>query len=296
MSDVVVRPEGPLVRGADRRAAIRVVPGGSAANLAAWLASAGLAPIMVARVGRDDHAHQVALLRGAGVTPVLAADDERPTGMLVALIDPDGERSFLTDRGANERLAREDLPDALLDRAHLVHVSGYALQCPEPRAAVLDFLGEARRRGVPASVDPGSLSLLEEVTAASFLAWTGFAGMCFPNAHEAAVLTGSGEIERQLGVLCDSYETAVIKRGALGAVAGTLGGERRAVPAAPARVVDTTGAGDAFLAGFLAARLDGATLEESLRRGCALGAKATTLVGGRPPTESACKAKRAVPS
>jgi sugar/nucleoside kinase (ribokinase family) len=296
MSDVVVRPEGPLVRGADRRAAIRVVPGGSAANFAAWLAYAGLASIMVARVGRSDHAHQIELLRDAGVTPMLAADEERSTGMLVALIDPDGERSFLTDRGANESLAREDLPDALLDRVDLVHVSGYALQWPGSRAAVLDFLAEARRRGVPASVDPGSLSLLEEVTPARFLAWTGFAAMCLPNADEAAVLTGSGEIERQLDVLCDSYETAVIKRGALGAVAGTAGGERSAVPAAPAQAVDTTGAGDAFLAGFLAARLGGARLEESLRRGCTLGALATTLVGGRPPTESACKAKRGVPS
>ena len=115
MRDVIVRPEGPPVRGADRRAAIRVVPGGSGANLAAWLVYAGLDAVIVGRVGRDDHARQVELFRGAGVVPVLAADADAPTGMLVALIDPDGERSFLTDRGANERLAREDLPDARLD-------------------------------------------------------------------------------------------------------------------------------------------------------------------------------------
>jgi sugar/nucleoside kinase (ribokinase family) len=296
MRDIVVRPEGPIVRGADRRAAISIVPGGSAANLAAWLVHAGLDATMVARVGRDDHARQVEHFRGIGVRPVLAADDTCPTGTLVALIAPDGERSFLTDRGANERLSRADLPDALLDEVAVVHVSGYALLCPGPRAAVLDFMAGATRRGLVATVDPGSLSLLEEVGVSQFLAWTAFAALCFPNADEAAVLTGSTDADGQLAALCRHYPTVIMKRGARGALAASATGESCAVPAIPAAVVDTTGAGDAFLAGFLAAHLTGAQLPESVARGCAFGAKAVGLVGGRPPSESTCKGKGLVPS
>src|SRR5271166_6939659 len=95
MIDIIVRPEGPLSRGSDRRASIAVEPGGSAANQAAWLAAFGVAVDLVARVGDDDVEAEAARLRNAGVTPHLVGDAERQTGRLVALIDPSGERSFL---------------------------------------------------------------------------------------------------------------------------------------------------------------------------------------------------------
>lgn len=311
MTDVIVRPEGPLMRGADRPAAIRVMPGGSAANLAAWLAFAGVVPILVARVGAADHPRQVESLRAAGVEPVLAADGALPSGMLVSLLSPDGERSFFTDRGANDRLCRADLPDALLDRIDRVHLSGYALSHPGPRAAVLDFLAVAVRRGIAASVDPGSLTLLRDVGADRFLDWTGFASLCVPNSDEAALLAGSDDPERQLAALCRRYHTVVIKRGAAGALAGRAGGAQHcAVPAPAVAAIDTTGAGDAFLAGFLAADLAGAGLEHALRQGCGFGALVASIVGGRPPgagpgvsrlgteerLESACKATGLMPS
>src|SRR5271165_2066899 len=105
MMDVIVRPEGPLARGSDRRAKIAFEPGGSAANQAAWLASFGAAVDFVARVGSSDVEAHSARLASARVTPHLAGDPERPTGKLVALIDAEGERSFFTDRGANEALS-----------------------------------------------------------------------------------------------------------------------------------------------------------------------------------------------
>jgi sugar/nucleoside kinase (ribokinase family) len=94
MVDILVHPEGPVAVGADRRARIHASPGGSGANAAVWLAQQGVRTRLAGRVGRDDHALQTQLLAAAGVEPHLAADDLLPTGTLIALISPDGERSF----------------------------------------------------------------------------------------------------------------------------------------------------------------------------------------------------------
>jgi sugar/nucleoside kinase (ribokinase family) len=282
MTDVVVRPEGALVTGADRRATIRTLPGGAGANQAVWLAALGVKARFAGRVGRAEHARQVALLEAARVEVALGADDDLPTGQLVALISSDGERSFFTDRGANERLCREDLPDRLLDGIGLLHVSGYALFSPGPRAAVRELVAEARRRGMFVSVDGGSHSFLEEVGAEAFLEWTRGADICFGNREEARVLTGAGDAGEQLKSLTEHYNLAVVTRGAEGAVAGH-GEERWAVPAQSAQVLDTSGAGDAFLAGFLARWLASPhEVEACLRGGTEAAGRAVAGPGSRP--------------
>src|SRR5262249_55864489 len=140
-------------------------------------------------------------------------------GMIVTLLAPDGERSFLTDRGANTRLGREDLSDALLGQIRILHVSGYALFAPGPRAAVRDFMAAARVHGVTVTVDAASAGFLREDGPGAFLAWTDHAEICFANADEAAVLTGTEDSAAQLAFLAARYPTSVIKRGADGAEA-----------------------------------------------------------------------------
>jgi sugar/nucleoside kinase (ribokinase family) len=282
MTDIVVKPEGPLVRGADRRATIRTLPGGSGANQAVWLAAEGLRALFVGRVGQRDHAEQTRLLAGAGVEPTLGSDADFLTGRIVSILSPDGERSFFTDRGANDRLCREDLPDSLLDGIDLVHVSAYALFGAGPRAAVLGLLAEAGRRGVPFSVDPASSSFLEEAGPERFLDWTRGARLAFPNAAEAAVLTAEASVHRQIEALAHACGTAVIKRGAEGAVAGDRSGRRWSAAAPAAEAVDTSGAGDAFLAGFLGAWLHGEDMDTCLHRAVQLGSRAVTFLGARP--------------
>lgn len=281
-TDIVVRPEGPLVPGADRRSAIRMLPGGSGANQAAWLAAEGVRTVLVGRVGRSDHTVQKRLLAEAGVEAALACDDALPTGIIVSMIAPDGERSFFTDRGANDRLCRADLPVSLLDDIDLVHVSGYALVTSGPRAAVRDLIGEAGACGIPWTVDPPSTSFLAEIGVASFLAWTRSARICFPNAAEAALLAGTTDPAMQVEALCRQYDTIVIKRGAAGAAAGDSSGRCWLAPAASVEAVDTTGAGDAFLAGFLAANLRGQAMQACLEAGVEAGSRAVTMVGARP--------------
>ena len=215
MVDVIVRPEGPLARGSDRRAAISLQPGGSAANQAAWLASFGIAVDFVARVGLADVDSETARLEAIGVTPHLIGDPAHETGRLVALIDADGERSFLTDRGANDALEARDIPDALIEGAEHVHLSGYSFFAAAPRAAVLDATRRARDR--PVSVDPASAEFLREAGADKFLAWTRGASILFPNAQEAAILAGSDDPKTQCARLAAHYPLVVVKRGGAGA-------------------------------------------------------------------------------
>ena len=286
MTDIVVKPRGLPAPNTDQQATITPLPGGSAANQAAWLAASGIPVRLVARVSQADHEAQSRALRDAGVDPVLASDPSRPTGSLVALIAPDGERSFFTDRGANDGLDRDDLPDAVLDGAALLHVSGYALVSPGPRAAMLDFMAEARRRRLPITLDPGSAGFLRQIGPEPFLRWTAGATICFPNADEAATLAATEDPGEQLRCLADIYDLLVVKRGAAGAEAATRHGDRWTAPAKPAAVLDTSGAGDAFLAAFLASYVKGASVPICLARAVEAGAKATESLGGRPPLEA----------
>ncbi len=279
MIDDIVRLEGPIARGSDRRATIVRRPGGSAANQAVWLAHFGVEVDFVARVGALDRRRETALLRRAGVDAHLAGDSARQTGRLIALVDPSGERSFLTDRGANEALESKDVDDALIAGAALILLSGYCFFASSPRAAAIDVM--RRSAGKPVGVDPASAEFLREIGAANFLAWTRGAAMLFPNAEEAAVLAGSEDPDEQGARLSAHYPLVVVKRGAAGCAA--FQGERRwRVAAPPAQALDATGAGDAFVAAFLAARLEGLTIEDCLARAAAAGAAATEILGGRP--------------
>lgn len=283
ITDIIVNTHGPIAWGSDTHAGIKPLPGGSGANQAAWLGVFGIPTMFVARTNANDIGHCEAELRDFGVEAILAADAEKPTGMLVTLITEGGERSFLTDRGANGNLCRGDLPDGLLDRISMLHISGYALFDPMPRAAVLDFAAKARRMGVQVTVDPASVGFLREVGADAFLAWTKGMHICFPNSDEAQLLTGSADPEAQLRALGANYDLVVIKRGMAGAVAGNRADERWTMAAKPVAVVDTIGAGDAFFAGFTSAYFRGHSMAACLAEAVETGTRSTTIAGGRPP-------------
>ncbi|HTJ57692.1 MAG TPA: PfkB family carbohydrate kinase [Devosiaceae bacterium] len=282
MTDIICKPEGPLVIGSDRRATIRSHPGGSGANQGVWLAAFGVAVRFAARVGAGDVAYFNAQFAGLGVEPRLAADPVLASGALVTIVDPDGERSFLTDRGANAGLSIEDLPDALLDAVEALVISGYSLFEPGPRAAVMRLMAAAGEHGIPVSIDPASVGFLTEVGPANFLGWTRQATTIFANEAEAATLTGEILAAAQIKALHQTYRRVVLKRGADGAILSNGTQPVIALPAPKVAVVDTTGAGDAFAAAFIAAELDGKGPEACLRRAIAAGADAVQRLGGQP--------------
>jgi ribokinase len=280
MVDVVARLDGAVVPGSDSPARIAFHGGGSAANVAAWLAFAGLRPALVARVGDDDRGRAAdAELRAAGVDARLTADLKRPTGTCVVLVSPGGERSMIPDPGAGDRLAPSDLPGDLLGPGRHLHVAGYSLLRAALRTAAMSAMARARESGMSVSVDPSSAALLSP----AFLDLACGADLLLPNATEAAALTGEDDPERAALLLAERVPEVVVKRGELGALWTDGRSVVRAEAAPMAAAVDSTGAGDAFAAGLLAARLDGAEPEAALAAGCRLAAAAVLTLGGRPP-------------
>ncbi len=283
VTDVVARLAERPVPGSDAAATVTVCGGGSGANTAAWLAAAGADATLVGRVGDDATGRErIAELAAAGVRPRLAMDSQRPTGTVVVLVAADGERTMFPDRGANLALQPADLPADLFAPGSHLHLSGYALLHPSPRAAGLHALELARAAGMTISVDPSSAQPLRRIGAERFLAWTASADLCLPNRDEAQVLTGAGDPAEAAAILAGSFRQTVVTLGAGGAV-WSDGDQAFRCPAQAGEVVDTTGAGDAFSAGFLTAWLDAAAPVGALAAGCRLAARAVTVPGARPP-------------
>jgi sugar/nucleoside kinase (ribokinase family) len=282
ITDIIVMPEGPMIRGSDRRATIRQQPGGSGANQAVWLGSLGVPVKFVSRVAAAELDTNINYFRSRGVEPILTGDPSAPSGVLISIVDSDGERSFLTDRGANLNLSAADLPPSLLDGVELLLVSGYSFFTPVPRAAVTALLKQARDRKIATAVDPASVGFLREVGPEAFLKWSAGTGTIFANLDEALELTGSVDLNLQMQTLGRFYARVVIKRGVAGAAIGNRSGVQLSMPAPHSDVVDTTGAGDAFAAAFLAAELSGKPIEDCLKAGIGAGAEAVTKIGGQP--------------
>jgi sugar/nucleoside kinase (ribokinase family) len=280
--DLLAKVEGDVTLGTDTFTTIRGVAGGSGANAAAWLASAGVETHFVGRVGDDVFG---GFLEGemekAGVRAHLARDPSVATGKVFVLVDGAGERTMITDRGAGENLRPEDLPETLFSGGHL-HLSGYTFSGGSRRETARKALRLACESGMTISVDPSSVPLLGDLGPERFLGWTRGADLCFPNLEEGSLLAGTEDPERIAERLLGYYSGVVLKLGAEGAIYVGADGKRSRVPAAPVRVADTTGAGDALCAGFLDAWLDGAPAGEALRRGVGLAARAVERVGGRP--------------
>jgi sugar/nucleoside kinase (ribokinase family) len=280
--DMLARTEGDLSLGTDTFAPIRVSAGGSGANAAAWLAHSGIETRFIGRVGSDVFGR---FLEGemdrAEVKSYLARDPSLATGKVFVLVDGAGERTMITDRGAGEALSPDDLPEALFAAGHL-HLSGYTLSGGSRRETALMALRLARAAGMTVSVDPSSVPLLRSVNPDRFLEWTRGADLLFPNLTEGETLTGETVPGRIIEKLLPYYSAVVLKLGPEGALYADGAGEPLRVPAASVRVEDTTGAGDAFSAGFLAAWLTGGAPAEALRRGAGLAGRAVGRVGARP--------------
>jgi ribokinase len=281
--DVVVRPLSPFSRGSDTPCRIAVTPGGSASNQAVALAAAGARAHLVGVVGDDELGRAAArALAATGVEVHLRVDPERPTGVVVALVDASGQRSMLTDRGANLGLGEQDLAPGLLGSGRHLHLSGYELLDEATRPAARVALELAAAAGMTRSIDPCSAGPLARVSPAAFLAWTEGVEWCCANLDEGQVLTGRTRPDEVLAGLRRHYGEVALTLGAGGAVFSGPGTEVLHCPAARAAVVDTTGAGDAFTGTFLARRLQGEPPEDALHAALAAAAGVVAAPGARP--------------
>ena len=280
MLDISARLHAPIARASDSPAEIHFQAGGSGANTARWLARTGHATAFIAAVGDDPAGELVrAVLHHDAVGPGLQVIAGATTGACIVIVDAEGERTMLPDAGANGRLDDALVPDTLLS-GHL-HVSGYTLLNPASRDAGLAIVRRARAKGCSLSLDPASAAPIQ-ANPRALDALAGLVDLVIANRDEARVLTGADDPREGCRRLAQRFPAAVVKLGPQGSIA--CQGEAWAqADAAPATVIDTTGAGDAFAAGFLPAWASGNGLSEALRAGAHLAAAAVGRVGAGPP-------------
>jgi ribokinase len=278
MLDVVVRRLAPLAPTSDTPSSIRVARGGSGASLALAVAIAGHEVIYVGAAGHDGAATIVRdALRSANVTAQLESVDA-PTGTVVSLVDDDGQRAMLTDRGANSLLSEAFVLGRLAVPFDHLHVSGYVLLDPATRSLGVAALALAKERRRTSSVDVCSVSPLRRMTPQVFLEAASGASQLFANEEEAIELTGTSDVEDALEFLASRFREVVITRGGRGAIAA-VGETRSRVFAHDVEVLDTTGAGDAANGTYLGARLREESPERALEEAMSASAHVVGELG-----------------
>lgn len=262
----------------------REVGGGSAANTAVGIAALGGRAGFIGRAGPDAlGAAFAADLIASGITWLGLEDPAgTATARCLILVTPDGQRSMCTFPGAAHRLSERDIDPQAVARASVLLLEGYLWDSPSARAAMEQAMDVARGAGRTVAVSPSDIACIER-RGARFreLIRAGRVGILFVNDAELAAL-GIGAAE-----LTAKVDTLVVTHGASGASA-FRGGAAVSVPAAPVpRVVDTTGAGDLFAAGFLVGEARGLDLTGSLRLGAAAASAVIGRFGARPGADFA---------
>lgn len=265
----------------------REMSGGSAANSMAGVSAMGGKTAFIGQVAEDQlgmiFEHDMHALGVQFDTPPLVGGP--PTGRCLILVTPDGQRTMNTSPGASHELSADVLDHGLIASASILFLEGYLFGPDKPRAAMMQAIKIAHAAGRKVA-----FTLSESVCIAgrkeSFggMIDSGGVDLLFCNEDEALQLTGRTDLKDALTELSIKVPTLVVTKGPGGAIA-IENGERISIPAAPVNeVVDTTGAGDLFAAGFLSARCKGASLERCLWTGAIAAAEVIQHYGARPMT------------
>jgi sugar/nucleoside kinase (ribokinase family) len=259
-----------------RLTAADLVLAGSAGIVAAGAARLGLRTAIAAHVGVDSHGDlMLEALRARGVdVSAVTRDASGPTGLSVVLSAP-GDRAILTLPGCMVNQGAQ-LPDDVLHRTRHVHLSSYFL-LPRLAAGAAELFLRARAAGATTSLDTNWDPDGRWQDLRSVLSHT---DVFLPNEAELRALTGQPDLDEAARALLPVVPVLAVKRGADGAVGWDRQAGRVSAAGLPVDVVDSTGAGDSFVAGFLAGRLAGKPLATALRWGCVAGSLSTRAAGG----------------
>ncbi len=264
------------------------ISGGSAANTLAGLSALGAKCAFIGQVADDQlgeiFAHDI---RAGGIdyeTPMRPG--EPPTGRCLIFVSPDGQRTMNTFLGASHYLPLAALDEAAVADASVLYLEGYMWDPPEPRQVMRNAIAVARKAGRTVAFTTSEVFMID-LHGGDFrgLIDDGLIDILFCNHHELAALTGTEDFEAGVAALAPKVKILVVTRSADGAVA-VSGGERAEVPAVPnVQVVDTTGAGDLFAAGFLSGHVQGASLTRCLEMGAVAAAEVISHYGARPEAD-----------
>lgn len=271
--DVIVIPQGEIRANTDTAASIHKSMGGAAANVASWLAHFGVQVTFVACVSRSEASSLAGELEADGIETRFQLSD-KPSGSLVVLVEGES-RSMLTDRGANSDLVLGEIDPAGYS---VVYLSGYALLGKSQRE-ISSLISRSKKAGALVAVDPGSTGFISDFGVSRFRELISHADVVFPNLEEEQLLEISGKVP-----------LAVVTLGERGAKAIANTGTVIEAESPDANMVDPTGAGDAFCAGFLAEMVksndldltSGELIAACLSAAVEAGSMAAGRIGARP--------------
>ena len=257
--------------------------GGSVANSIAHMRGAGAACTFIGKIAEDELGHAFRSdLADLGVEfPVSGLADGDGTGRCVVLVTPDGERTMSTYLGAAQALTPADVEKAMPREAALLLVEGYLWDSPEGEAVIRIAAERAREAGARIALTPSDAGCVERNRDAMLAFIRDHCDILIGNHHEVGALSGNDSPEEALVWARQHSAITAVTMSEAGAL---LADDQKAwrIEALPVdRVVDTTGAGDAFAAGFLHGVLDGLALPDAGRRGAELAARVITHPGAR---------------
>jgi sugar/nucleoside kinase (ribokinase family) len=264
------------------------ISGGSAANTLAGMAAMGRKCGFIGQVAKDQlgsvFAHDV---RALGISfDTATREGEPPTARCLIMVTPDAQRTMNTFLGASQFLPPAAIDPDLIRSARILYLEGYLWDPEEPRAAMRSAIATARDAGREVAFTLSDAFVIERHRA-DFLALIeeGLIDILFANENEILSLTRLDDFEKAVATVSAKVPTLVVTRSEKGAIAIT-GGARHEVAARPIdEVVDTTGAGDLFAAGFLTGYVLGKTPTQSLEIGAIAAAEVISHVGARPEAD-----------
>jgi sugar/nucleoside kinase (ribokinase family) len=266
----------------------RELSGGSTGNTAAGIAALGLKAGFVGQVATDQlggiYAHDITSL---GVEFLVAPRaDVGATARSLILVTPDAQRTMNTFLGAAQMLGPDAIDPARVEEAKIVYLEGYLWDPPAARAAMEKAMAAARSAGTRVAFTLSDTFVVDRHRAdLNRLLEQRQIDILFSNEAEITHLAGTDDVERAIAAVAPSVGTLVVTRSEHGAIA-MRDGERASVPAEPIEaLVDTTGAGDLFAAGFLAGEARELGLEQSLKLGAICAAEVIQHYGARPEAD-----------
>jgi sugar/nucleoside kinase (ribokinase family) len=280
--DVLVHLPEKFPSDGEMQTVVLTEPGGSAGNFARTAALEGAAVIFIGCVG-DDLAGDLLVrsLQKQGIDTQVQRVNI-PTGTVVSLVK-EGEKRMLCSRGANAKLDPAWIKEDFFYGVNHVHISGYSFLAPTQRRAAQRAIYIARSLNLTISIDPPPANLIESFGLTTFLADMAASEIIFPNLAEGELLSGKRDEEKIVAVLAETFPVGALTLSERGSLAWR-GGERNYYRGAMIKAPDSTGAGDAFAAGFITTYLQNKDLSASNRRGnevavSMLQAKAIAMAG-----------------
>ena len=254
----------------------QMASGGSAANTMSGLAQLGVEAGFLSKIGKDEVGEFFAKqMTETHVKPLMLKSDT-PSGRVQALVTADGERTFATCLGAAAEMCADDIQPELLQGWDIFYVEGYLVANPTMLRKAIET---AKAQGMIIAIDLASYNVVEESRDFLLELINNYVDIVFANEKEAFALTGL-EPEAALDYIAERCHIAVVKVGAKGAFV-KRGNEIVTIPPMKADVVDTTGAGDMWAAGFLAGLVKGENLQKCGMMGAIVAKNIIEVVGAK---------------